>query len=51
MNLFSVPKGNVESTYAGRSRLKRNAVAISAWLWKDTKIPYVIDKSDFGKTY
>ena len=28
---------------------KRNAVAIGAWLWKDNKIPYVIDKSEFGR--
>ncbi|XP_053381930.1 embryonic protein UVS.2-like [Mercenaria mercenaria] len=42
--------GNVaqsDSIMSQGSRKKRNAVAIKDWLWKDQKIPYVVDESEF----
>lgn len=50
--VFSTEFPDLDSNYClrhkGYQRSKRNAVAIQAWLWKDNKIPYVIDKTDFG---
>ena len=41
-----------DSAYVFISSLqRRNAVAIQAWLWKDNKIPYIIDKSSFSMYY